>query len=159
MKTPGWFKRGAATAAVYFVVVLVVAGALTALLALSARPLMPEETRTSLVVAIGGGFAVGAMTHAPSGLICGLSLALLSAKIRRKRVWLGSAIVGGLVLSVLTGLLMFRLFRTSDVAPMVAAISLTAFSIPAVLANLSAAFATLRLRPSPLARPTADVFA
>lgn len=156
MKTPGWFKRGAATAAVYFLVVPVVGGALVALLALSARPFYPPDLRFSLEAALLGGLFMGGALFSPAALICGIALAFASPKIRRRPVWLALAAAGGAGLTAATALILFR-SSIADVLSTV--IALLALCIPAAIAHLVAALITLKTRPGPPATPTAEIFA
>lgn len=155
MKTPEGFKRGAATAAVYGLVTLLVGGALTAALALTTIPLSPAEARPSLAIAVGGGFLAGTLLHAPVAIICGLGLALMSPRIRRTRAWLGWAVIGAVLVTCVSTLI---LFRSNDATVLSWVIGLVAVSLPAALASVAAACATLKLRPSPTVKSTADVF-
>ena len=159
MKTPGWFKRGAATTAVFllfgpFIAGLLVAG-LFSLVQVS-FPVPAEPLRLSDVVL--AGFVGGFLLQLGPGLLTGLGMSFASTRIASVRAWLGWSTLSSVLLSVGVCLLLLR--AGSAGAALASVIGMLAtLSLPGALGGLAAAAATLPLRPRPSPRPTAEVFA
>lgn len=158
MKTPGWFKRGAATTAVFTLLGPIVASLLVAALFLWGRslapPSLPAMSLTDLLLA---GFLGAFLPQLALGLVTGLVMSFASRRIRSGRAWLMWTAVTAVTLGV--GAIMLLLtISYADAGFVPAVVMLIAHGIPAVLGALTSAAATVRLRPRPSATPTAEVF-
>ena len=159
MKTPGWFKRGAATTAVFLLLGPFVACLLVAALFFLVRASFPtpdEPLRLSDIVLSGvlGGF----LLQLAPGLMTGLGMSFASPRISSVRGWLGWSTLCSTVLSVGVCMLLLRA-SSADTAVAPVIVMLVTLSLPGALGGLAAAAATLRFRPRPSPRPTAEVFA
>ena len=159
MKTPGRFKRGAATTAVFLLFGPFVAGLLVAGVSYLARVSFPapgEVLRLTDIVLSGllGGFVL----HLGPALLTGLGMSFASPRIASAKGWLGWSTLCATVLSVGVCLLLFSASSADTALPSVI-VALAALGLPGVLGGLAAAAASLRLRPRPSTEPTVEVFA
>lgn len=155
--TPGWFKRGAATTAVFTLLGPAVAGLILAGLFVVGRSLGPEpgppRTGTDILFSGGAGF----LLQMGPGLITGLVMSFASPRIRSTVAWLGWSAFSVTALSLGGVALMLRAsFADVGIGPFL--ISMVALTLPGFLGTLASAGATLRLRPRPSTKPTAEVF-
>lgn len=153
----GWFKRGAATTAIFalwgpFVASLLVAGLFLWGRSL-APPSAPAMSATDLLLA---GFLGAFLPQLALGLVTGLIMSFASPRIRSVRGWLVRAAVSASSLGVGAITLLLWASNAGD-GFIPAMVMVIAHVIPAVLGALMSAVATLRLRPRPSAEPTAEV--
>ena len=159
MKTPNGFRRGAATTAVFLLFGPFIAGLLVAGLFLLGRslveaPVEPESANIVLLSGVLGGF----LLQLVPGLVTGLGMSFASGRIYSVRGWLGWSALSSTALSVgVCSLVVWLTAADTGWGPMI--VMLMALGVPGALGGLAAAAATLRLRPPPSPRPTADVFA
>ena len=158
MTTPGWFRRRAATTAVFTLWGPFVASLLVAALFLWGRSLAPSSSpamsATDLLLA---GFLGAFLPQLALGLMIGLTMCIVSPRIRSVRGWLLWAALSASSLGV--GAITLLLWASNaDAGFLPALVMVIAHVIPAVLGALLSAAATLRLRPRPSAKPTAEMF-
>jgi len=156
--TPAWFKRGAATTAVFALLgpglASVVITGLFVVSRESASASIPSPTVTDVLVAAGSGFLI----QLGPGLITGLIMSFGSPQIRSIWGWFGWAAPTMTMLSLgAIALLLRTSFVDVGIGPVM--ISMVILTLPGLLGALASAGATLRFRPRPSPKPTAEVFA
>ena len=153
--TPGWFRRGAATTAVFTLLGPAVAGLILAGLFLAGRALASGPSPTANDILFSGG--VGFLLQMGPGLITGLAMSFASPRIRSTGAWLGWAALTVTMISLGGVALMLRAsFADVGIGPFL--ISMVFLALPGFLGALASAGATLRLRPRPSPKPAAEVF-
>lgn len=158
MKTPDWFKRGAATTAVFTLLGPLVASLLVAVLFLWGRSLAPSSLPAmSVTDMLLAGFLGAFLPQLVLGLVTGIIMSFASRRIRSGQGWLVWAAVSASMVGVGAIMLLLRISYT-DAGFIPAAVMVIAHVIPAALGALTSAAATLRLRHRPSAEPAAEVF-
>ena len=103
------------------------------------------------------GFLGAFLPQLALGLMIGLTMCFVSPRIRSARGWLLWAALSASSLGV--GAITLLLWASNaDAGFLPALVMVIAHVIPAVLGALLSAAATLRLRPRPSAKPTAEMF-